>query len=64
MTKNNQKESPVKPSRALEDIRHFEKELIQNNMGTLSDLDDTDYYELMEVFNAQEPLKSLGSLFK
>lgn len=43
-------------------IRNLEKTLIQNNMGELNSLEQTDYYELMEVLSAKKPVIEEQSL--
>lgn len=45
-------------------IRNFEKNLMQNQMGTLKDLDETDYYELMTVMDAEEAPESLSDFLR
>lgn len=38
--------------------------MIQNQMGNLKDLDETDYYELMKVWEAEKTPESLSSFLK
>lgn len=53
-------ELPENPNKVLANIRNFERELMQNKMGTLKDLDETDYFELMNVWEAEEAPESLS----
>lgn len=57
-------ELPVNPNKVLMNIRNFEKELMQNQMGTLKDLDETDYYELMTVMEAEKAPESLSDFLR
>lgn len=60
-TKVQTRELPVNPNNVLNDIRNWEREMIQNQMGNLKDLDETDYFELNEVWIAEKTPESLGS---
>lgn len=55
---------PVNPNRVLANVRNFEKNLIQNQMGTLKDIDDSDYFETFEVMDAEEPKEALEDIIK
>lgn len=61
MTKVQTRELPVNPNNVLNDIRNWEREMIQNQMGNLKDLDETDYFELNEVWIAEKTPESLSS---
>lgn len=60
-TKVQTRELPVNPNNVLNDIRNWEREMIQNQMGNLKDLDETDYFELNEVWIAEKTPESLSS---
>lgn len=64
MKKAWKRELPVNPNNVLNDIRNWEREMIQNQMGNLKDLDETDYYELMKVWEAEKTPESLSSFLK
>ena len=38
----------------LNDVLNMEKMMIQNQMGTLADLEETNYYEIINVLSAKE----------
>lgn len=61
MKKVLKRELPVNPNNVLNDIRNWEREMIQNQMGNLKDLDETDYFELNEVWQAEKTPESLSS---